>query len=636
MCGLVALLGLEGHEPDAPQLERMVDSIRHRGPDDSGTLVDGPLALGFRRLSILDLSPAGHQPMIDREAQVSLIFNGEIYNYLELRAELQALGHRFGSTGDSEVLLRAYLQWGRDCVTRFNGMWAFVIADHRRRLLFGSRDRFGVKPLYRCRNASTMAFASEIKALLAGGIARAEADLATAANFLVDNRLDDTDATFYAGVQAVPAAHCFEADTSGQYRQWRYWSLEPGRDVPARPAEAFAELFEDAMRLHMRSDVPVAVHLSGGLDSTAIACASARVRERTAAVGALSAFCYLDPKYDERAYIDATLEQTGARMTPLSCTPRQLWDCLPDALRAHDEPMHSLTPLVGYQLMKLTAQHGIKVVLNGQGADETLAGYGSYFTAYWQSLLRRGALGLLTAEVRDWARANGRAPLAELAGVGNRAVREALRRVPAYRALSRQRWRDELVEHAWIEPAMRERATPHPFDDPELMPTLMRSVERDPLPTYLRVEDRNSSAFSIEGRVPFLDYRLVELAFALPPEWHMRGAQNKYVLREAMRGRMPEPVRARIDKMGFPTSASSWLRGELREPVSDLVNDASFRRCDGIDADCVAALLDRHQRGEADHAAPVIRAVQWFLWRRDVLGGPNRPAGGATYATSPR
>ncbi len=460
MCGLVALLGLQGHAPEPARLDRMVNAIRHRGPDDSGTLIDGPIALGFRRLSIIDLSPAGHQPMQDDEARVSIIFNGEIYNYLELKSELLALGHRFRSTSDSEVLLHAYLQWGRDCVKRCNGMWAFVIADHRQRLLFGSRDRFGIKPLYHARNASLVAFASEIKALLAGEVIAAKPNLQTAANFLVDNRLDDTEATFFEGVQSVPAAHCFEVDASGTYRQWRYWSLDERAAAPADPAAAFAELFEDAMRLHMRSDVPVAVHLSGGLDSTAITCASARIRSSGGAVGELAAFCYMDPQFDEQPYIAATLAQTGAVMTPLSCTPRQLWDCLPDALRAHDEPLHSLTPLVGYQLMKLTAQHGIKVVLNGQGADETLAGYGTYFWAYWQTLLTRGSLPLLLAEVKDWAGANGRGLWPEIAGVIGRFTREALRRVPAYQSLGQRRWRENLSRLDWIDPALRARHTP--------------------------------------------------------------------------------------------------------------------------------------------------------------------------------
>ena len=618
MCGLVAMLALDGATPDMAQLQRMTDAIRHRGPDDSGFLVEGSVALGFRRLSILDLSPQGHQPMQAADARVSIVFNGEIYNYLELREQLVALGHAFRSSGDTEVLLRAYLQWGRECVTRFNGMWAFVIDDQRTGTLFGSRDRFGIKPLFRCVVPSAVMFASEIKAIVASGLIDARPRPQTVANFLVDNRLDDGEETFYEGIVNLPAAHCFELGRDGRYRQWRYWSVEAEAPPPADPATAFAELFEDAVRLHMRSDVPVAVHLSGGLDSTAIACASVRVRQQVGAQGALAAFCYLDPSFDERAYIDATLQQTGAAMSSLQCTPRQLWDTLPQVLRAHDEPFHSMTALVGYQLMRLTAEHGIKVVLNGQGADETLGGYGSYFHNYWQSLLERRAFGALFSEVRAWTGAQQRALLPTLLGVLRRHVQAALQHVGPYRRASQERWRQRLRRQDWLSPSLRDHATPPRFPQQDLDATLAWSVQRDPLPIYLRVEDRNSSAHSIEGRVPFLDHRLVSLAFSMAPEWHMRGSLNKFVLREAMRGRIPEMVRARRDKMGFPTSASEWLRGDLYEPAREVVNDPTFNRSGAIDGPRVARMLEAHKAGAADHSAEVFRAVQWFHWQRGL------------------
>ena len=612
------MLMLGGGVPDTARVTRMTDAIRHRGPDDSGILVEGPVALGFRRLSILDLSPNGHQPMQAAEGQVSVVFNGEIYNYLELRQQLIALGHSFRSSGDTEVLLHAYLQWGKDCVTRFNGMWAFVIHDQRSGTLFGSRDRFGIKPLFRCTTPGAVAFASEIKAILAGGLVRAQPQATKVANYLVDNRLDDGEDTFFQGIVNVPAAHSFELDHAGRYRQWRYWSVDETVLAPADPAQAFADLFEDAMRLHMRSDVPVAVHLSGGLDSTAIVCASVRVRSAAGASGALAAFCYMDPRFDERVYIDATLQQTGAAMTALQCTPRQLWDTLPMALQAHDEPLHSMTPLVGYQLMKLTAQHGIKVVLNGQGADETLGGYGSYFQNYWQSLLDQGAWGSLWSELKTWSGANNAAMMPTVLGVLRRHVQAALRRVPPYRRLSQARWRQHLHALDWLAPAVRESAVPPDFPGHDLDSALAWSVQRDPLPTYLRVEDRNAMAHSIEGRVPFLDHRLVSLAFSLTPEWHLRGTLNKFVLRESMRGRIPELVRARGDKMGFPTAASEWLRDELYEPAREIVNDPAFRASGAVDGACVGRMLDAHRAGSADHSAAVLRAVQWFLWQRDL------------------
>lgn len=618
MCGLVAMLALDGATPDMAQLQRMTDVIRHRGPDDSGLLIQGPVALGFRRLSILDLSPQGHQPMQAADSQVSIVFNGEIYNYLELRDQLVALGHEFRSSGDTEVLLHAYLQWGRECVTRFNGMWAFVIDDRRTGTLFGSRDRFGVKPLFRCMLPSAVMFASEIKAIIAAGLIDARPRLETVANFLVDNRLDNGEETFYEGIFNVPAAHSFEVGRDGRYHQWRYWTIEAGAPPPANPATAFAELFEDAVRLHMRSDVPVAVHLSGGLDSTAIACASVRVRREVGASGALTTFSYMDPHFDEAAYINATLQQTGATMTSLLCTPLQLWDTLPQVLRAHDEPFHTMTALVGYQLMRLTAEHGIKVVLNGQGADETLGGYGSYFRNYWQSLLNNGSIGLLLSEVKAWTGAQGQALLPTLTGILRRHVQATLRRARPYRSASEARWRTQLGQLDWLAPAVRDAATPPQYPAQDLSSTLAWSVTHDPLPIYLRVEDRNASANSVEGRVPFLDHRIVSLAFSLTPEWHLRGALNKFVLRDAMRGRIPEMVRARHDKMGFPTSAPAWLRGDLYEPAREVVNDPTFSQSSVVDGPRIARMLEAHKAGAADYSAEVFRAVQWFHWQRGL------------------
>ena len=618
MCGLVALKALGQAQTDRAQLERMVDTIRHRGPDDSGVHLTGPFGLGFRRLSILDLSPAGHQPMVDAATGVAMVFNGEIYNYLELKKELEGLGHRFHSTGDSEVLLRAYLQWGRDCVKRFNGMWAFVIVDAARGLMFGSRDRFGIKPLFRCATGSAIAFASEIKALLAGGLLPPKPNHRVVANFLVDNRLDTSEETFFEGIHSVPAAHCFEVDAQGRYRQWRYWSIELERSGPADPAQAFAELFEDSARLHMRSDVPVAVHLSGGLDSTAIACALARLRRQEAAQGPLAAFCYMDPRFDERRYIDATLAQTGAQMVPLQATPLELWQSLPQVLQAHDEPFHSFTALVSYQLMRTTAEHGIKVVLNGQGADETLAGYGNYFRGYWCSLASRGSLLTLLAEMRAWSSANRRPLMPQMVDVLRRIVASRLNGLAAHRARSVRRWQARVLGIDWLNTGVAAAATPEEPPPFGLMKMLESSVLRDPLPIYLRVEDRNASAHSIESRVPFLDHRLVELAFSMAPEWHLRGSLNKFVLREAMRGRIPEVVRSRVDKMGFPTAASTWMRGELYEPMREVLTDPEFQRTDLLRPRRLLAMLDEHRAGQADHGEPLFGAVQWFLWQRQI------------------
>jgi asparagine synthase (glutamine-hydrolysing) len=301
MCGIVAIVASKPLPAQGATLAQMLAVIRHRGPDDEGVHCNGGVAFGFRRLSILDLSVLGHQPMSTPDGAVTIVFNGEIYNFVELRRELEARGHAFLSRSDTEVLLHAYLEWGTDCLTRLNGMWAFLIHDARTGTVFGSRDRFGIKPLYRYERDGVMLFGSEIKSIVASGLYQRSPNLAVAAAFLAEGRLDESDETFYAGIHRIPAAAAFEVDAAGRYREWRYWRLDDAASIPAGSdvVSRFAELFEDAVRVHMRSDVPVGIHLSGGLDSTSIACASARVRRDADARGPLLVFSYITPEFDE-------------------------------------------------------------------------------------------------------------------------------------------------------------------------------------------------------------------------------------------------------------------------------------------------------------------------------------------------
>src|SRR5205814_7820758 len=383
MCGHVVMLGLGGRQADAAVLSQMARSIAHRGPDDSGLYLHQQVGFGFRRLAILDLSPTGHQPMCSEDGELVIVFNGEIYNYIELREELRAAGHCFRSTIDTEVLLAAYREWGPECLGRLNGMWAFVIHDRRRGVLFGARDRFGVKPLFVHHAKDAWLLASEVKAILASGLYVRETNWQVTADFLLHGKLDETPATFYAGIEQVPAGCAFELRLDGSWRQWTYWSLPAvAPESAANIEETLAELLEDAVRIRLRSDVPVGVCLSGGLDSTAIICAMARNRQGgpTAAGQAapLLAFCYHESAFDERAFIADTLAQTGALLRRISLTPEAMWESLVEVLRFQDEPIISGAPIAGFHLMKLAASNGVKVVLNGQGADEILAGYPSY------------------------------------------------------------------------------------------------------------------------------------------------------------------------------------------------------------------------------------------------------------------
>ncbi len=596
----------------------MTQSLVHRGPDDSGRYLDGSVGLGFRRLAILDLSPAGHQPMESEDGQCVLVFNGEIFNYVELRQELIEAGYRFHSTGDSEVLLNAYRHWGRDCLSRFNGMWAFVVYDRRRRCLFGSRDRFGVKPLYLYRNAEQVVLASEIKGIRASGCYRGGVNWAVASRFLLEGHLDDHGESFYEGINPIAAGSAFELDLDGRWTSWRYWELTRHLGAePDGPASVFADLFEDAVRIRMRSDVPVGVCLSGGLDSTSILCAASRQQAEhlQGRSGPLQAFCYMAKEFDESKYIQDTLDLTGAQLQELQTGPHELWRSLERMLWFHDEPVHTLTAVVGYQLMELVARTGVRVVLNGQGADETIGGYSSYFMDYWCELIRRGRWSDAQSQIRAYAAVHGGKPLGMLKDTLARLLATSLYQVPLYRVTSEWRYRRTIRNHAWFS---KDLTSSFPLAargrvNRSLDEALKESVTGSPLPLYLRIEDRNSMAHSIEARLPFMDYRLVSFLFRLGPEWKIRGPWNKFVLREAMRGRIPESVRARPDKMGFPTDGRRWFAHDLYEPVADLLASRVVKERGIYHVPSMVRDLERHRRGEVDMYEGLFHVAEFEL-----------------------
>ncbi len=619
MCGLVVMLGLNGRQADPVVLHRMATSIAHRGPDDDGLYLHRQVGFGFRRLSILDLSPAGHQPMSSDDGQLVIVFNGEIYNYIELRDELSAAGYRFRSSSDTEVLLAAYRQWGAGCLGRLNGMWAFVIHDRRRGVLFGARDRFGVKPLFVHRGKDCWLLASEIKALLASGLYVRETNWQVAADFLIHGKVDETPATFYAGVEQIPAGCAFEIRLDGSWRQWSYWSLSAIEPEPApQVEEALAELLEDAVRIRLRSDVPVGVCLSGGLDSTAIICAMARNRPGGAAGQAapLLAFCYHESAYDERAFIADTLSQTGALLRRISLTPEESWESLTEVLQFQDEPTDRTATIAQFHLMKLASRNGVKVVLNGQGSDEIWAGYPSYFHDYWYTLLRSVRVARARHEIHEYAAWDGTSAGRLFWHSFGRLVHRQLKRVKPYRSLARKRsWR-RVQQKRWFAPCLVERLVPSDagYEDPDLNAVLRNSVERTPLPHLLRLEDRNSMAHGVEVRLPYMDYRLASLAFRVPADRKMQGVWNKVLLRRSQRGRIPDSVRTRVEKMGFPTSLHTWLTGILAKPLRDILGSRAARERGIYNVEAMLRCLENDHRVEHVDALKLFHVAQFELW----------------------
>ncbi len=568
--------------------------------------------LGHTRLAILDLSEAAHQPMLTPDGRYALAFNGEIYNYVELREQLEANGHNIISSGDSEVILHAYEQWGPDCVTRFNGMWAFAICDLRTNEVFCSRDRFGVKPLYVAETQHGFAFASEIKALLAVDRSLAVPNEAAIYRFLHSGLIDEDDATFFRGIRQLPPSHSMLVAPDGSRRMWRHYDVAAAalaHEVEMRTAsEQLRDLMTDAVRLRLRADVPVGTCLSGGIDSSTIVGLADRLMDRR-----VSTFTsiYPDTDSDESSFARdaASLFRTDAHWVE----PRRedFFELLPRIVWHQDEPTAAPGIYSQWHVMRLA--HGkVKVLLDGQGGDEVFAGYTGYYADYAASLLHdvvRGRVGRLRQVVNEYgeirAQLGGRSPL----------LAAARTRAPNWlRAVYRTARRLEGGSAGVIDPAfagrvaqtMRPPSRPDAMRDP-LNSNLVDSLVRASIPALLHYEDRNSMAFSIEARTPFLDYRLVEFGLALPYWAKIRGWETKVVLREAMRDILPSSILERRDKKGYPTPLAEWLRRGLMPSTREILLSPRARSRGYTAAESVEKLLDDHETGRADH--------HWLIWR---------------------
>jgi asparagine synthase (glutamine-hydrolysing) len=630
MCGIAGIISRK--DGLALRLESMLDAECHRGPDDRGLWVDGSVAVGQVRLSILDLSPAGHQPMTLDDGRLVATFNGEIFNYLEVRTELQALGRTFHSGSDTEVLLHAYDHWGEACCARFNGMWGFAIYDRERRRIFCSRDRFGVKPFYFAAVDGDFVFASEIKSLLAASPALAEPNEAYLARFLVTAVADDGEETFFRKVRSLLPGHSLWVDLSGEYpsigQPRSYWAFDADRARSdydyADPARQLRVLLEDSVRLRLRADVRVGTCLSGGLDSSSIvALASGQLESPVWTFSAL----YDHSAYDETRFVRLVNEAYGTEPHEIRPKPDRLMDVMPRIAWHQDEPSAGPGLYSQWHVMEAASKH-VKVLLDGQGADEVLGGYHAYYDAFIRSSVQqalrhptRATLGRVVSGLGGVpAQAGVRVARTALSAMLPSAVRRALRptRVPG---LGSEVKPDVLA--AWMGCGESSTVT-GPFED-TLSNVLFDAVFRSSLPALLRYEDRNSMAFSIEARTPFLDYRLVEFALALPFYERINGEWTKHILRRAMQDDLPAEVTWRRDKLGYPTPFAEWLKSEFRSDAEDVIFSHEFANRGLFDMGVVGAKWREHLAGHQDHAWSVWRWLSVELWYRTFIDHPTGP-----------
>ena len=612
MCGIAGTLDLRsGLEPPVELVARMTDVLAHRGPDDAGMLVDPPLILGNRRLSILDLSPAGHQPMASNDGRFWLTYNGEIYNYRELARDLRARGHRLRSSGDTEVLLHAYVEWGPNCLARLNGIFAFAIWDRHRRELFCARDRFGVKPFYYTKAADRFRFASEIKALLLDPDIERKPNDPRVLDFLVRGFADHTEETMFEGVYQLPAgSHMWVSPTRGVGQPEQWYRPEPADldgGAPMDPMEAVRELLADAVSLRLRSDVPVGTMLSGGLDSSSVTMLASRLRRLEGAdpPDSFTSRCR-DPRIDESRYASGVLELTGSRNHEHLPDERELVEGLDLLLWHMDEPFHSASLYGHWQLMRLARQAGITVLLDGQGGDEAFLGYHFFlYPSVYLMLCRQGRV-VRAAQEFVWRRRVNGLSLADSAS-------EALRFALPHRMRARRRPR-------WINPELE--LPPRPFPARTLRGQQLFGLTVWPLPMYNHQEDRSSFSFSVEARNPFLDYRLVECGLGLRPDHFLHKGLSKWVVREAMRDSLPPAIVDRSDKQGFTTDEAEWLRrGALSSEVESVVRSESFAaRPYALPAELLATLLSHRNGGQ--HAPELWRAFIVERWLRVFVDPP--------------
>jgi asparagine synthase (glutamine-hydrolysing) len=628
MCGICGKVYFDQTHPVSQQaLRQMSDTLSHRGPDGEGFWVDGNVGLAHRRLAIIDLRSVADQPMSNEDGSIWITFNGEIYNFQELRTDLESHGHIFRTNSDTEVIIHAYEEYGRACLDRLRGMFAFAIWDARTRTLFLARDRVGKKPLFYFVGRDRFIFSSEIKAILANPSVPIEPNPVALDQFLALGYIPSP-LTAFRGVRKLPAAHWLEV-RDGHLEVGRYWKLRytPKRHITMQ--DAVAELrwrITDAVRLRLVSDVPLGAFLSGGIDSSAVVAYMAQEMDRpvrTFSVG------FEEAAFDERPFARLVAQRYATDHTEL-VVKAPVRDILPRLVWHYDEPFGDPSAVPSYAIAELTRQQ-ITVVLNGDGGDENFAGYDRYIAdrrARRWDVVPRAWHRQLEAMIRclpaPWLR---RQPFRKLANVA-----EAMALSPERRYV---RWFGHFMPHE------RQRLYTNAFNsavigsDPEALfaEAFGQSDAEDWTDAALDVDvnlyladdllvkmDRATMAHSLEARSPFLDHVLMEFVAELPPTMKLAGTRGKRALKAALRGLLPDNILDR-PKMGFSAPISNWFREDLREMAHDLLlSRRALQRC-YFQPQAIATLLDEHCTGREDHAEDLWALLVLELWHRTFIDG---------------
>jgi asparagine synthase (glutamine-hydrolysing) len=635
MCGIAGIVNTNNTPADPTALDAMSRALHHRGPDDAGEYVDGPVALASRRLSIIDLA-GGKQPITNEDGSIVIVYNGETYNYLELRTQLQAEGHTLATHTDTETIVHLYEKMGPDCLTRLNGMYAFALWDARKRRLMLARDRFGIKPLYYTYDGSRLAFASEIKALCTLPGFRVEPEPAALVDYAVF-QYSPGEHTFFKGVKKLLPGHflLFEPDT-GHLSTHQYWDVPCHDDLVdyTHDENYFAEklllIIEDAVRIELRSDVPVGSHLSGGLDSSSVASLAANLLGTP--IHTFSGGFRDGQAYDETQYARIVATTIGSAHHETWPSADDFAAVLPALVYFMDEPAAGPGLFPQYYVSRLAAEH-VKVVLGGQGGDELGAGYARYLVSLFERALRDEVNAAedwmsnftLSEMLPNLGQLRQYGPMLQtflgegLFGPDESRYYGLVKRGDPARLLCPQ-----VVQAAnGYDPYESYRAI---FTRPQTTSYLNRMLYYDAkamLPALLHVEDRTSMAVSLESRVPLLDHRIAELFATIPDKLKMKNGQLRYIYKHAMKNTVPLTIIDRKDKMGFPVPTAQWFKGPLREWLRDLLLSERTQSRGIVQPEAIEGAI----AGDAAYGREVWGLLNLELWFRAFVDGdvPDLP-----------
>ena len=650
MCGIAGIYNCDGEPVNKLALEKMTQIIRHRGPDDEGYVlvqtsdnkvqhckgddtipelqnkiphvrqgIGADLAFGFRRLSIIDLSEKGHQPMSDHSGKLWIVFNGEIYNYLEIREELLNLGYTFLTRSDTEVILAAYEHWGTDCLNHFNGMWAFAIWDGRTKTLFCARDRFGVKPFYYYWNGKQFIFGSEVKQMLVHNIDRTLDEQVIAKSFAISNFLENSGGTYFKQVKVLAHSH-YILLKGNEMSIHRYYDLpvnefEKSTLSFSDASESYLELFRDSVKLRMRSDVEVGSALSGGLDSSAIVMLATGYTSKQ--FQTFSSYFTQAAAYDERKWISLVVNQAKTNAHYISADPDIVRNEIENIIWYHDVPLEGSSPVAQYYVMQLARENNVTVLLDGQGSDEISGGYNHAYYRYYADLLSQFKLGKFLHQYPSYLKYNQKG--SALAKIAKTAAVLAFKESTLYRTEARQSFQP-ITGFDFKDLAMNEVVDLH---SSRLSNFLYNQVMSTSIQTLLHYEDRNSMAHSIESRVPFLDYRLVEFVFSLPSEFKIKGQLGKYIHREALKKVVPAEITERKDKVGFLAPGENfWLRNEWKDLTLATFQSAEFKNRGVFDHKKINTEYQRYLQGDNTNAKKLWQVLMMEFWFRKFIDAP--------------